>query len=62
MKFSGKDLAPWADFRRRMDQARSLRVTVGGKALAGDFDLDVDDDGVVTMAFPDQPKPKAKKK
>ncbi len=51
MKFHTDDLTPWADFLRIMQNARSLVVKVGKKRFAGEFDLSIDDEGRVTMAF-----------
>ena len=52
MRFNTAELTPWADFLRIMNNARSLSVEAGGKTHTGEFDMDIDDDGCVTIAFP----------
>lgn len=49
MKFDGETLSPWSDFLRIIQNARSLTVTAAGKTYSGAFDLDIDDQGNVTI-------------
>ena len=51
MKFHTDNLHPWADFLRILQNARSLVVKVGSFEYRGEFELSIDDDGQVTMAF-----------
>lgn len=60
MKFNTADLAPWADFVGIIKSARSLRIEAGGRVHEGEFDVDIDDDGCVTVAVGALPQQKPK--
>ena len=51
MKFHTARLYPWADFLRMMQNAHAIRIMVGKTEYTGEFDMTINDDGLVTMAF-----------
>ncbi len=61
MQFNSNDLAPYADFSRIMRNASSMKIRAGGVDHTGDFEMSIDDDNVVTIAFAG-PAPRSRSK
>ena len=58
MQIDTKTMSPWHDISRILGNAKSLVVMIGDDVHAGLAELEIDGQGVVTLAFDEAPKPK----
>lgn len=60
MQFNSDTLSPWAEFDRMASNASALRVIVGKQVLRGMIDVNLTEDRVLEIRYPEK-KTKPKK-
>jgi len=48
--FNLSEMIPWADFNTAMRQAKSIKITVGGRDVGADCEFGLDDEDNLTIA------------